>query len=82
MASPEKYCKMVSDSTKNLLDFKIINDNIVHLEWENSPGFEEDTLVSSDIHATLVTSYARLVVGVGDKNKPWSVSTAAYSKAY
>ena len=56
-----KFIKMDNDPTKNLLDFHIISEDILHVEWETTPGYERDSLVTSEIHATLVTSYARRV---------------------
>ena len=59
MTSPVKYFKLMNDSTKVMKDFRIISDEVLHVEWENSPGFEQESLVTSEIHASLVTSYAR-----------------------
>ncbi len=51
---------MLNDPTKTCRDFHIINDDIIQVEWEHSEGFETDSMVTSDIHATLTTAYARL----------------------
>jgi hypothetical protein len=36
-------------------------DDILQVEWETTPGYEMDSLVTSEIQAKLVTSYARRV---------------------
>jgi hypothetical protein len=59
IVDPVKYIRMVNDSTKNLMDFRIISDSVIHVEFETAPGFEMDSVVTSEIHATLVTGYAR-----------------------
>jgi len=61
VTDPVKFIKMDNDPTKKLLDFHIISEDILHVEWETTPGYERDSLVTSEIHATLVTSYARRV---------------------
>ena len=60
ISDPETYFRHVNDGTKHCLDFNIISEDIIQLDWENDNLFLEDSVVNSDIHAVLVTSYARL----------------------
>ncbi len=59
VTDPDKFIKMCNDPAKNLMDFRIISDDVLHVKWETTPGYERETLVTSEIHASLVTSYAR-----------------------
>ncbi len=61
ITDPVKYIQLANDPTKNMVDFRIINDSVLHVEYETTLGYEIDSTVTSEIHATLVTSYARLV---------------------
>ena len=60
ICEPETYFTRINDCTKQCLDFNIISEEIIQLDWENDNLFLEDSIVSSDIHAVLVTAYARL----------------------
>jgi hypothetical protein len=60
VSTPEDYFKIVDDPTKDIKDFRIVNDDVVQIMWGSKEGYEEDSIVASEIHASFVTSYARL----------------------
>ena len=60
ITEPETYFQRINDCTKHCLDFNIISDDIIQLDWENDDRFLEDSIIASDIHAALVTAYGRL----------------------
>ncbi len=60
MTSPEKYFRLINDPTRTCKDFRIISDSVILVEWEDKQDFMKDNMVSSEIHAAMTTSLARL----------------------
>lgn len=56
----EDYFKKMNNPSLECQDFKIINDDVIQLQWKHNEWYEPDSAVTSLIHATFVTSYARL----------------------
>ena len=59
LSSPEKYFSRVNDSSKQCVDFRLINDDIIGIDWQYKEDYEEDSCVTSEIHAAHVTAYGR-----------------------
>ena len=60
-----EFTNILTDKTKNVTDFHIMNDNVLMIEYEQSQDFEMQSLNTNVVIAAFCTSWARL--------KLWSV---------
>lgn len=55
-----EVAKLKNDPTKEVLDFHILNDEVLAVELKKAEQFEEDNRFQSDIIGILTTTYGRL----------------------
>lgn len=53
---------MVSNTKFELVNFHIINEDVMVLEYRNSEGFEEESGITNEVIAAFTTSFARLIL--------------------
>ena len=54
------FTKLVSNSCFELVNFHIINEDTMVIEYRNADGFEEDSGITNEILAAFTTCFARL----------------------
>ncbi len=57
-----EYLNDLCDSKKHILDFHIISEDSVQLEFESQPEFVEDSLSANCVIALFTTAHARLAL--------------------
>lgn len=57
---PEKFCRLISDPSKELVDFHILNDNVIHVQWKYKAGFVPMNNRTNVFLAAFTTCWARL----------------------
>ena len=64
----DKFYKLLTDRTKKVKDFHIINDEHLHLEYEHQSGLVPEDMKTNIFLATFTTCWARLkLYGVLDQ---------------
>ena len=64
----DKFYKVLTDRTKKVNDFHIINEDHLHLEYEHQSGFVPEDMKTNIFLATFTTCWARLkLYGVLDQ---------------
>lgn len=64
----DKFYKVLTERTKKVNDFHIINEDHLHLEYEHQTGFVPEDIKTNIFLATFTTCWARLkLYGVLDK---------------
>ncbi len=58
--TPQQFIDLMTDSTKVMSDFRIIQNTIAMVAYDATPGFEKPTLASNLNIAAFVTSQARI----------------------
>ena len=56
----DKFYKLLTDSTKKVNNFRIINEDYIHLEYEHESGFVPEDMKTNIYLATFTTCWARL----------------------
>ena len=56
----DKFYKLLTDMTKKVKDFHIINEEQLHLEYEHQSGFVPEDMKTNVFLATFTTCWARL----------------------
>ena len=55
-----EFINILTDKTKHVTDFHILNNNVLMIEYENSQDFEMYSMNTNVVIAAFCTSYARL----------------------
>ena len=70
----KKLMETLTDPSKRILDFHLINDNVICLDYKNSEDFEPQSINTNVTIASFCTSWARL--------KLWSVMNKLEKKEF
>ena len=54
------FCTLITDQTKSIKNFHIVNENLIYLEYEDATHHIKDDFVSNIFIATFTTAHARL----------------------
>ena len=64
----DKFYKLITDPTKKMKNFHIINEDYLHLEYEHDSGFVSEDMRTNIFLATFTTCWARMkLYGVLDQ---------------
>ena len=61
-STPSKLYNLIGDITKNVINFHIINDYVLQVEYENIQGFAEVSAKTNIFIGCFVTSHARITL--------------------
>lgn len=56
----DEFYQLLTDRTKKVNDFHIVNEQFIHLEYEHQSGFIPEDMKTNIFLASFTTSWARL----------------------